>query len=110
MLGVALLESNQFDDAAHVFELLQGSQICVTDATINLAHCYLMRGRWSDAAAGYVAFARSRPMQHLQASVKLWLSRAYHGTGNTQLARRAVAAATHLQPSNLAFRKCIFRV
>ena len=89
------------------------------DAAINLAHSRLLSGQWSEAATTYAACVRVAPVkltggmftsakatsiQARRADIYHWLARAHYGAKNTQGAKRALAAAIHMQPNSLALR------
>jgi len=117
----------QFDDAALIFEQLQDITIrdltsgcsrdhqdssmlarALMDVAVNLGHAHLLSGRWSEAIRAYNT-ASATP-ERARASLKQWLSRAQHGVNNAPAARRALAAAIHMQPNEIVIRcYCIFR-
>ena len=114
-----MLGLRQFDDAALIFEQLQDvpdftscysrdSQYdsvlarALRDAAVNLGHAHLLSGRWSEAIRAYKT-ARAR-LEPGHASLKQWLCRAHHGANNAPAARRALAAAIHMQPNEVAIR------
>mmetsp|Transcript_20880 Transcript_20880/g.69076 ORF Transcript_20880/g.69076 Transcript_20880/m.69076 type:complete len:951 (+) Transcript_20880:977-3829(+) len=133
-LGAVLLESGKLDDSMLIFERVQEKLVAgskascgdsaidrdascsVLDAAINLAHSRLLAGKWLEAAANYATCAKVLiamsagkmfvpcSAQTRRADVYHWLARACHGANEAQGARRALAAAIHLQPGNLAFR------